>query len=50
MRADAVEDLLQRSSAAWGTVEKLLGEEKLVEVDFGGHSFYMRKLYPRYKR
>ncbi|MEJ2189165.1 MAG: radical SAM protein [Acidobacteriota bacterium] len=44
MRSDAVEDLLTRADADWSLVRRLLDEGKLIEVEYGGRSFLMRKL------
>ncbi|HHW62243.1 MAG TPA: radical SAM protein [Syntrophomonadaceae bacterium] len=50
MREDAVEELLKQRGRDWKMVEQLLAENKLVEIEHDGHRFYMRKLYPGYKR
>lgn len=44
MREDAVRDFLARAAADWAVVQNLLREERLVEVKYGGHRFYLRKL------
>jgi wyosine [tRNA(Phe)-imidazoG37] synthetase (radical SAM superfamily) len=50
MRQDALNELLKSASKDWKTVEKLITEQKLVEIEYGGDTFYMRKLYEGYKR
>lgn len=50
MRKDAIESFLLKAGSSWDFVEKLLTEQKLVELNFDGKLFYMRKLYPNYKR
>ena len=44
MREDAVRDFLSRADGDWAVVRRLVAENKLVEVDHGGHRFYLRKL------
>ncbi|MFW6083003.1 MAG: radical SAM protein [Chloroflexota bacterium] len=44
MREDAVRDFLARADADWTVIQGLLREERLVEVEHGGHRFYLRKL------
>ncbi len=44
MREDAVRDLLERAEADWHLVEGLVRKEHLMEVDYGDHRFYLRKL------
>lgn len=46
MRADAVDGLLRRSGEDWSLVQRLLGEGELIEVRYGGWSFFVRKLKP----
>lgn len=50
MREDAVQEFLTKANAAWDTIDRLLEEQKLVELEFEGRKFYMRKLYEGYKR
>lgn len=49
MREDAVEEFLRKANADWGVVERLLSEEKLIELEYNGKRFYMRKLKSREK-
>lgn len=44
MREEGVDELLSRAGSDWGVVDRLLGEEKLVELEHLGKKFYMRKL------
>lgn len=50
MRQDAVCELLKRAQQGWEIVEKMIAQDKLVELDFNGQKFYMRKLYKGYRR
>jgi hemin uptake protein HemP len=45
MREEAVKKLLKKADANWQVVEKLLGENKLVELEHEGNTYYMRKLH-----
>ncbi|MBN1139017.1 MAG: radical SAM protein [Anaerolineae bacterium] len=44
MREDAVSDYLARAKGQWAAVRRLVAEGQLVEVEHGGHTFYLRKL------
>jgi len=44
LRREAVEELLQRADADWETVRRLIAEGELIELEYGGHKFYLRKL------
>jgi wyosine [tRNA(Phe)-imidazoG37] synthetase (radical SAM superfamily) len=44
MREDAVQDYLARAGAGWPVVQRLVAQGELVEVEHGGHTFYLRKL------
>ena len=48
MREEAVKELLKKANANWQVVEKLLCENKLVELEYEGKTFYMRR--PEAKR
>ena len=50
MRQDALLEMLSRAQQGWEKVTELMAQNKLVEIDFAGHKFYMRKLYEGYKR
>jgi len=47
MREDAVEDFLKKANADWSVVEKLLREGKIIELEYEGRKFYMRRLKSR---
>ncbi|ASJ03451.1 radical SAM protein [Thermococcus profundus] len=47
MREDAVREFLKKAKADWSVVEKLLNEGKLIELEYNGKRFYMRKLKSR---
>jgi len=44
MRQDAVGDYLARAGVGWSVVQRLIVEKRLVEVQHGGHTFYLRRL------
>jgi wyosine [tRNA(Phe)-imidazoG37] synthetase (radical SAM superfamily) len=44
MRKEAVEEFLKKAGADWNVIESLLRESKLVELDYRGNTFYMRRL------
>lgn len=50
LRQDALRELIRRAQQGWVLVEKMIADDKLVELDFGGQKFYMRKLYEGYHR
>ncbi|MCK5800752.1 MAG: radical SAM protein [Deltaproteobacteria bacterium] len=43
MRAEAVEDLLERAGATWKLVEELLREGNLEEANYAGQRYYLRR-------
>ena len=45
MREDAVEEFLSRAGAGWSFVDQLIRKKELIETEYKGHRFYMRKLY-----
>ncbi len=47
MREDAVKELLNKAGADWSIIDRLKEEGKLIEVEYGGKKFYMRKLKSR---
>ncbi|MDH5448364.1 MAG: radical SAM protein [Candidatus Bathyarchaeota archaeon] len=47
MRIEAVKELLRKAGADWSVVEKLLRECKLMELDYEGNTYYMRRLLNR---
>ncbi|MBC7099509.1 radical SAM protein [Candidatus Bipolaricaulota bacterium] len=44
MREDVLKRLLARDGADWSIVARLLGDGKLVELQYRGHRFYLRRL------
>ena len=49
MRKEAVEEFLKKANAEWRVVEELLHENLLVELEYEGKLYYMRKLPNRTK-
>ena len=47
MREDAVSQLLKKDGEDWDAVEKLIKEGKLIEIEYEGKKFYMRKIASR---
>jgi wyosine [tRNA(Phe)-imidazoG37] synthetase (radical SAM superfamily) len=47
MREDAVETLLKRAKADWSNVDDLIQEGKLIQLDYLGRRFYMRRIRSR---
>ena len=43
MREDAVSEFLKRAKADWAVVHRLVAQDRLVEAQYGGHQFYLRK-------
>ena len=43
MREDAVRDFLERSNAGWEIIQDLLSEGELIEINYAGRNFYLRK-------
>ncbi len=44
MREEAVRALLARVGSPWETVERMVGRGDLVKTEYGGRTFYMRRL------
>lgn len=44
MREEAVTEFLKKATAKWDVVETLLQENKLVETEYQGKKFYLRRL------
>ena len=44
MREEAVTEFLKKADADWGVIEKLIEEGNLIELEYQGRKFYMRKL------
>jgi len=47
MREEGVKELLKRANANWSIISNLLHEEKLIELEYENHRYYMRKLPSR---
>jgi len=47
MREDAMKDFLRRANSDWLLIERLIKQGKLVESEYEGHKFYIRKLLKR---
>ncbi len=43
MREDAVRTLLARAGSNWAAVQRLVAQDRLVEVEYDGHRFYLRR-------
>lgn len=50
MREDALENFLKKANRDWSVVHNLIKRGKLIELEFEGHKFYMRKLPSRRKK
>ena len=44
MRENAVKEFLEKANADWNVIRKLLMENKIIELEYQGNKFYMRKL------
>jgi wyosine [tRNA(Phe)-imidazoG37] synthetase (radical SAM superfamily) len=44
MREDAVRAFLARAGAGWAVVRRLVAEDQLVETEYEGHRFFLRRL------
>ena len=47
MREEGVAELLSKAGSDWSIIEKLLGERRLIELEYRGNKFYMRRLLSR---
>jgi len=45
IRKEGMDELLTKAQADWSIIERLMREEKLIETNYKGNKFYMRKLY-----
>jgi wyosine [tRNA(Phe)-imidazoG37] synthetase (radical SAM superfamily) len=45
MREEAVKEFLTRASSDWSVIHRLIDEGKLIELEYEGKKFYMRKLH-----
>ncbi|MDD8032133.1 MAG: radical SAM protein, partial [Acidobacteriota bacterium] len=44
MREEAVRELLDQAEAGWEQVESLLQSGRLIEIEYQGNKFYLRRL------
>ena len=44
MREEAVTEFLRRAGSSWETIQPLIDKQNLVELEYQGNKFYMRKL------
>jgi len=49
MRKEAIIEFLKKADADWRVIERLLTEGKLIELEYEGNLYYMRKLSSRRK-
>jgi wyosine [tRNA(Phe)-imidazoG37] synthetase (radical SAM superfamily) len=49
MRKEAVKEFLERANTHWSVIERLLEEDKLMELQYEGNKYYMRRLPSRRK-
>jgi len=49
MRKEAVEEFLKKANTDWRVIEKILEEDKLIELGYEGSKYYMRRLSSRRK-
>lgn len=47
MREEAVRELLNLTGSSWDIINRLIDEKKIVELEYLGHKFYMRKISSR---
>jgi wyosine [tRNA(Phe)-imidazoG37] synthetase (radical SAM superfamily) len=50
MREEAVGELLKRNGAGWAVVERLVEKDLIVEAEYEGQRYYVRKFEPHLKR
>lgn len=50
LREDALRELLRKGNADWSLVDRLIMEGKLIELEYNGQKFYMRRLRSREPR
>ena len=44
MCTEAVEEFLKKAKDSWAIIEKLVAADKIVELEYDGKNYYMRKL------
>lgn len=47
MREDAVGEFLARAGADWTTIQGLIDRDQLIETEYAGKNYYLRRLHPR---
>jgi wyosine [tRNA(Phe)-imidazoG37] synthetase (radical SAM superfamily) len=47
MRKDSIVEFLENDNKDWSVVEKLIKEGKILETEYGDHTFYVRKIANR---
>ena len=47
MREEAMDEFLARAGFDWSVVQRLITQDQLIEMDYEGRKFYMRKLHAR---
>lgn len=47
MRDDTMQEFLEKDNEDWTVIEQLIEERKILETEFGGHKFYLRKFTDR---
>jgi len=45
MREEAIHEFLTRAGFDWSVVQRLITQDQLIEMDYEGRKFYMRKLH-----
>lgn len=43
MRKESLDNFLAKANESWKLIERLIDEDKLIEVEYGSHKFYIRK-------
>jgi len=43
MRRDGVDEYLKKANADWSSIQRLIENNKLIEVIYSGQKFYIRK-------
>ena len=44
MREEAVDEFLKKVGTDWGVIEKLMKDGSLIELEYQGKKFYIRRL------
>lgn len=45
LREDAVREFLAKAKADWSTIQKLIDQGHLIEAEYEGKRFYLRRLH-----